>query len=636
MTPARHLSRVPAVAKLSLATAAVLVTVWSGAALLAAGPRWSPGPAQPGATPEVQPPRGQSTCRLGASYLQIDGQTVWTEAFNSGSGEVRLEALEFGWRGKANLKRVVATLEDGSRVVLLDDEISSPAYLPVGGAGLSLAAGDAVTITLELTEDLGADDLGPLLAYFSGGCTVAALPQPQVECPVAVEPLVFPPTAPFAAEFRIANPSAATMVLLGFRIAWPQEENGSLVLLRLNGAEVANFEAGRVNSPARLDLTRLLQKPVEIGPGKALVARTLFERPVSNDVNAYAVAVDDEEGCYAAADPRGASEGCGVEALDLIPSPGMARLELVNLEPVTRTLEAVDLYWPASTAGHLREIRAGGKKLWTGDEASSPAHAEFDAPPSLRPAGREAIQFVFGDADEEEDVQGMSTGGYSVVARFSGGCQTVFSTRNDGPAECGLSAGDITAEGRQAVVPVSNGGRPARLEGLTISWPEANGDLEAVDLGSDRLWSEVVSGRAFTLTVPADTPSTLPTNERRDLAFTFTGSAAAGPYAVTLAFEDRDGAACPGILVTARPKSGECRLGLSGLTLLSEKVMAVDLENESTEAAPIQFVSVEWPPGAAKDLRRVSMVSPGGTTHVLWRGSGVSSPARVVPENPTV
>jgi hypothetical protein len=580
-------------------------------------------------------PSDSASCRVAGSTLSDVPGGIQARLHNAGASAVTLRSLEWGWAGDAILTEIRGARDDGSDATLWSGEAASPTFLGLQ-TPIELAPGEGVDLSFvfkDLVPELGA--VSSMVAAFEGGCLVVLVVQGPAGCDAAVSAPSFPPTAPFAVEFDIRNPVATPLELAAFRISWPLAVNGYLVALRIGGEEVGTFEPGLVGSPALLDLARLTGAPLIVPPLDSIAVRAVFERPVSNTERDYSIAVDEQAGCQASTTPD-RSGGCGVQVLSFDPGRRSARLTLANLEDVTRTLEALTLYWPSAVTGAVREVRTeGGQVLWSGQADVSPAQLDLAPAPELRPRGRLELVLAMGGAALNDSEAGAYSGGaFTVVAHFGGECRAAFTTRGDGAGSCSLSAGELSASGTEASIMVENAGGPVRLERVGLAWPPANGALVQIGLDDDALWTGHEASRGFTTTIPANAPAGLGRSQTRTVKFGFEKEVASSPYAVNMGFVDADGASCPEILVSVRPRTSECLISLGAPVEVPGNYIAVPIDNAAAGAVALRLVEVSWPDAGV--MRRAEIESPSGIRDTLFDGGAAQSPARLVPSSPVL
>lgn len=596
----------------------------------------------PSATPRPPAP----TCRLAGTGFSEDGSEsllYWSTVRNTGPLTVALNALQVGWQGPVSLSEVL--LESGPpRSVVFQGVVPSPALVTLGtepGAPdtLSLAPGATVRLGLRFLPKpgvpVGPAAVGPAVLYTSAGCVVAlAEPPLETSCSLAAGGLRLVPERPEVIELTLQQGAGGSVDVASLEVRWPVTQNGALVGLRLDNGPLVNV-GDMAASPALVDLVRVLGAPLRLAPGAQARLQLSFARPAAGAPAVYNVLAATRQGCLAVAATGPGTSECGVAVQTFATRGDTAVAKLYNRRPITRTLSALTVFWPANTNGPLVSVLVDGKSVWAGEANVSPASLSLPAGVALLGERVAEVGMVFRPPAAGEGGT-IASGHYSLVAWLQGGCQAAYATAGGQPLRCSVSAGDwAVTEARQAAVSLTNGGAAATLRQMVLAWPRHNGSLTGAWLGGTQLFSGVAphGGEPLVLTYAPGRGAVLPRNEARELRLTFSDRAVRSGYSASLQFDDPTGTTCANILVTSRPVEPDCALSLPALEIREAIDVAISLDNAGVDVLDLESITVDWPNEYRLiNLTQVALLDDVGNPRVLlWEGRQSQSPATIRP-----
>ena len=598
----------------------------------------------------------------------------------NGDVSATLQALQVGWSGPAQLAEVIVNRTS----VYSGSFLSNPALVPLGtNPALVLAAGTQAELRLRFRVPGGqAWSLIQAVAFFKEGCEVALGPRPQNRCPLALGPVVPAVDLSNRVFFNITNSGTEAVEVVALDLSWPEEVNGRLAGVWVNGKLAHAFADNPPHSPASLDLRGLFDDPVPISAGQSITVGLGFEKGLAP--LGYGVRLTTRRGCIVAGSDGQADPDCSIQLSGFATHDRTAILKLTNLRKSQRMLASLDVFWPAELNGPLVAVLANGAPVWTGNESRSPASLRFvgganlseavlggvpidpgqvvelqlvfakndasgngtpNAPPIATPTravldGHESgtsPNAIADDNDPSTAPDAIASGDYTVVAGLLDGCTPVFSTlRGSLDAGCSVSADSLKVTPGQGEVSVNltGSGLPATLKRLSVSWPQRNGLLTGVYFGQASLLGNPLAPQDApqVITVTGASAATMPPNGSRPLRLTFSGHAAPNGYAVGLQFAGPAGQACDPLLVSAPGKPPECRMAFGDFKALSADAVMLDLVNKGEGQAEVRYLTLDWPadrPDAV--LKKVELVYLDGSQLTVWEGEARERPARILP-----
>lgn len=580
-------------------------------------------PATPGA---VSP--SSSACRVITTPFELDEESdevVWTRLQNAGTGAATIYALELGWRGEMVLREVAAKQPDGNLVAVYEEPATSPALLSMRApaehaAVLTLEPGSTLDIAIAFDKPLGAevlDEVVSALFYLEEGCMAAVARAADTDryCPLLVGPIQVKPTEPRIAWFGVENDGAESTQLATLEVAWPVRDNGRLVALHLGDDVHHEFDPGKANSPAVIDLRRIGVKQRELPADDQLLVGLEFESRAA--AQHYAVTVTSRDGCVASTSTyaSAANPDCGVDVVGFEVTSHSAHLRLANGRAYRRVVSSIEAFWPVESAGGLTEVRVNGAPVWSGAASESPARLAL-AGASLPARSTSDLQLIFSpERDERSPISGHTGGDYTIVATLKGGCQLAYSTLAGRPLGCSVSASEVAVDpaDREAWVSLANAAADATLRRLAISWPARNGPLTLVEFDGRPLLdpdAEVApSAQPFVIELRNGT-LVIPRNSTKELRLGFRDRASRNGYMMSLEFEDPRGEPCQ-LLVSSREVRPDCRIGLGPPSLVDFRYVELELQNQGRDEVEIRFVTVDWPnTDHVNGISQVALVDP--------------------------
>ncbi len=570
-----------------------------------------------------------------------DSLLFWSTVRNTGPLTVSLNALQAGWQGPVSLSRVLIGAGAGGQAVF-SGVAPSPALVTLGtesGAPnvLDLAPGASVQLGVRFQPQPGVPGgpvtVGPVVLYTSAGCVVAlAEPPPAAACDLSATGPRLVPEQPEVVEVSLAQGPGGPVDVATLEVRWPASQNGPLVGLRLDDGPLVVL-GDLPASPALVDLARTLGAPLHLMSGASVRLQLVFAKAAAGAPAVYSVLAATRQGCLAVAASGPGTSECGVAVQSFEARGETAVARLYNRRPVTRTLSALSVFWPAGTNGPLTSVLVDGQPVWSGEVITSPVTVSLPAGAAL-PGERVAeLGLVFRPPTAGGAI---AAGNYSLVGWLQGGCQVAYATAGGQPLRCSVAAAGEWAvtDARQVAVSLSNAGATATLRQLVLSWPRYNGSLTGAWLGSTQIFSGVTphGSEPLVLTFAPGRGAVLPRSDVRELRLSFGDRAVRGGYNAALQFDDPTGTRCANILVTSPPVVPECALSLPVLDIQEAIDVAVTLDNQGKDVLELESVTVDWPNDYRLiNLVQVALLDSAGQPKELWSGRQSTTPATIRP-----
>jgi hypothetical protein len=596
----------------------------------------------PPATPVETEPSPVAPCRVVGAPLALDetgdDRWAWSTLQNIGETPVRPSAIQLGWTGPFTLTQVVLEVGGGNRVALFGGATASPALATLASPDGKDAIGPGQTARLGMrftTARSGAALVtGPAVVFFAEGCTLALSENASGRCALNIGAIRPAGNNPLRIAFSVTNRGTSASQVTALDVTWPVDANGAITALYIDGRLVRSFTPPLADSPGTLRLDRLLADPVVVGVAQSVSIWLEFERPAAH--SPYAVTVATRDGCLVSGTTWLDAPGCGVVASDVATRGATLQLRLSNSLPVSQTLGALDVFWPAGANGPLVALRWDGTEIWRGRVTTVPASLALDGSAVLRGRATARLELEFDPPTSASDnTSGAVSGGdYTLVAGFRGGCQIVFSTQRGPSAGCRVASGDLAR--RQGVpevqVNLANTSGAATLGRLAVSWPARNGPLVGAWLGATPLFQgrQPPGSEAFTIDVPSSPDVRLGPNTSAPLRLAFGTRASRHGYGLALSFTDALGASCAQLLVTAPQTAPDCHLDITRVALEGAREIEATLVNNGQDEVEVRFVNLVWPTNDGHNrLLDITLIDPDDVEYALWTGAAREVPARI-------
>ncbi len=543
---------------------------------------------------------------------------------NPGVTPATIDAVELGWEGSAALVEV--QVGDVQAPVKAG---ASPVLVPLGGGEPIIVEGGQRT-ELRLVFYQPRPDAawrpGPVVVVLREGCEVALRWPEAPTCPVALAGPSLMAEQPTRVGFEVSNPGPEPADLAMIELTWPAA-NGALTGVQVGTGPVQRLDPPLQRSPAALDLARVIG-PAVVPAGGSLALAFDFEQAVAS--TGYALRATNRAGCVAAAGTWVALPSCGTEVQSFESQGAMALVRLGNRSGISQTLTALDVFWVPSLNGALAAVTIDGHVVWDkGSDVSPTTITDFGRATTLRPGQVVEIRFEFKAPDatpaldrtaDDDPVPVASdgiAGDFTFAAGFQGGCTATYSTLRGGAFGCrpwpveqlthakGAPANEVGAA-------ITNTGGSAALRSLTLTWPQRNGALTGVFLGSTPLLAQprLPTTEPVVLTFDPATAAVLPRAASQRLRLVFAQPAAPGGYTAVLAFDDLSGSPCAEVRVTSPAIEPECdKVGFGAALVFKGRHVELEIYNDSPDPLRISDLRLDWPEQNGNALVRLTSIA---------------------------